>query len=172
MKVTSFRFVLKNNIYFKLARRPYSRGSRSMTVKGGAVKVITPEQEREKLEKMGVNVTDPTANAHIKYLPDDPVQKNMKHSNVNISQNKRNNQESIYQKMASSKVSRGEINGIHYTKIQDEDISKKFRHVDFVQFYHLLSYVYLKCMPYIAYRVTTNTPVCFLNLSYYFNLKM
>ena len=134
MKVTSLRFVLKNNIYFKLARRPYSRGSRSMTVK-----VITPEQEREKLEKLGVNVTDPTANAHIKYLPDDPVQKNMKHSisNVNISQNKRNNQESIYQKMALSKVSRGEINGIQYTKIQDEDISKKFRHVDFVQFYHL-----------------------------------
>lgn len=126
MKVTSFRFVLKDNIFLKLVRRPYSRGSRSMSVK-----VMTPEQEREKLGKMGVNVTDPRTNAHIKYLPDDPVQKSMKHRNEHIPQNKGKSQESIYQKMALSKVSRDEINGIQYTKIQDEDISKKFRQVVF-----------------------------------------
>ena len=106
----------------KIARRGYARGFRRMPLK-----VISPEEEREKVSKYNLQIRDPRKNANVSYLPEDPVQKNLK-SKLNKPDKVTTVDYNEYSKFKSpTKVYRTKGHDIEYARIEESDMSKKFK---------------------------------------------
>ncbi|CAG2187527.1 RNMTL1 [Mytilus edulis] len=121
MRDTVYKSFLYHRRILKVVSRNYGGGFRR-----APVNVITPEQEREKLNQMGVKIKDPRKNANVKFLPNDPVQKNLMISRK-FKQDSTHNKDDVNFHPQNTKIYHTNGIGIEYSRIEETDTSKKLK---------------------------------------------
>ncbi|XP_071181414.1 rRNA methyltransferase 3, mitochondrial-like [Mytilus edulis] len=123
MRDTVYKSFLYHRRILKVVSRNYGGGFRR-----APVNVITPEQEREKLNQMGVKIKDPRKNANVKFLPNDPVQKNLLISRKSKQDSTRNTDDVNFHQQ-NTKIYHTNGIGIEYSRIEETDTSKKLNQI-------------------------------------------